>query len=85
MDPVEAPEPREPEQLQPLQPLHVDMIRLVGAGTTVWLLLLVVSLAVPGLHSGGRHWWPWAALAGLLLGLVGLLYLRRGRGNAAAQ
>jgi hypothetical protein len=61
------------------------MIRLTLIGTAIWLVALVLSLAVPGLHHGSRHWWPWAALAGVLLGVVGAAYLHRGRGNAAAQ
>jgi uncharacterized membrane protein len=69
----------------PLQPLHVDVQRVVLIGTAVWLVALVVILAVPDLHHGSRDWWPWAALTGALLGLVGLAYLRRGRGNAATQ
>jgi Protein of unknown function (DUF2530) len=69
----------------PLEPLHVNVARLVLLGTAVWAVVLVVILVVPRLHSGGRSWWPWTAVAGLLLGLVGLAYLHRGRGNAAAQ
>jgi dolichyl-phosphate-mannose--protein O-mannosyl transferase len=68
-----------------LEPLHVNVARLVLIGTTLWAIALVILLAVPDLHSHGRSWWPWTAVAGLLLGLVGSAYLRRGRGNAAAQ
>jgi Protein of unknown function (DUF2530) len=69
----------------PLEPLHVNVARLVLIGTAVWAVVLVLTLVVPGLHSGGRSWWPWTAVAGLVLGLAGLAYLHRGRGNAAAQ
>ena len=68
-----------------LEPLHIDVQRVVLVGTLLWLVALVVILAVPALRSGSRDWWPWAAVSGALLGLVGLAYLRRGRGNAAAQ
>jgi Protein of unknown function (DUF2530) len=68
-----------------LEPLHVNTPRVVQIGTALWLVALVVSLAVPTLHHGSRSWWPWTALSGLLLGVAGLVYLRRGRGNAAAQ
>jgi hypothetical protein len=68
-----------------LEPLHVDTVRVVLVGTGFWLLALVITLVVPGLHSGARSWWPWAAVAGAVLGGLGLAYLRRGRGNAAAQ
>lgn len=47
-----------------------------------WLTALVVTLAVPSLHTGERVWWPWCCVAGLVLGLLGYLYVRRGRGNA---
>jgi hypothetical protein len=69
----------------PLQPLHVNTPRVVQIGTALWVVALVLTLAVPGLHHGSRSWWPWAAVAGLVLGVVGLVYLHRGRGNAAAQ
>ena len=44
---------------------------------------LIVTLAVPALHEGDRHWWPWCCVAGIVLGLIGYSYVRRGRGNAA--
>ena len=68
-----------------LEPLHVDTLRVVLVGTAIWLVALVLTLVVPDLHSGARSWWPWAALAGTVLGGVGGVYVRRGRGNAAAQ
>lgn len=49
-----------------------------------WALALAVILAVPSLHQGDRDWWPWTCVAGLVLGALGYLYLRRGRGNAAS-
>jgi Protein of unknown function (DUF2530) len=68
-----------------LEPLHVDTARVVMIGTGIWMLALLVTLVVPGLHDGSRDWWPWAALSGAVLGLLGLVYVRRGRGNAASQ
>jgi Protein of unknown function (DUF2530) len=67
----------------PLQPLAVDTVRIVLAGTALFAAALVVSLLVPSLHTGERDWWPWACLSGLVLGLIGLTYVLRGRGNAA--
>jgi hypothetical protein len=77
----------QPAQPQPpaLEPLHVGTARVVLAGTGLWVLGLVATLVVPGLHQGSHSWWPWAALSGAVLGLLGLVYVRRGRGNAAAQ
>ena len=69
--------------LPEIQPLAVDTIRIVLAGTAVFAAALVVTLLVPALHAGERDWWPWACLSGLALGMIGLLYISRGRGNAA--
>jgi hypothetical protein len=80
-DTAPSPPPARPEE--PLQPIQVDTVRIVLAGMGGWVLALVVVLAVPALHSGDRSWWPWACVSGLVLGLVGLTYLLRGRGNAA--
>ncbi len=68
---------------QPLQPLRVPTRRIVEIGIAVWAVVLLVLLAVPGLHADERAWWPWCALAGIGLGGIGWLFLRRGRGNAA--
>ena len=72
-------QPRPPE----LEPFHVDLPRLVMIGTAAWLVALVLTVAIPALHRDGRDWWPWAAVSGVLLGLVGLAYIRIGRGNIA--
>ena len=59
------------------------MTRIVEIGIGLWAVALVVVLVVPSLHEGSRSWWPWCCAAGLVLGLIGTAYLRRGRGNAA--
>jgi hypothetical protein len=66
-----------------LQPLAVSTPRVVLWGELAWVVALVVILAVPSLHEGDRHWWPWVPVAGIVLGLIGFSYVRRGRGNAA--
>ncbi|WP_347813711.1 DUF2530 domain-containing protein [Allobranchiibius sp. GilTou38] len=75
---------REPGQDAQIEPLQVDTPHIIIVGLVLWAIALVVTLVVPALHSGDRHWWPWAALSGLLLGALGLAYVRRGRGNASA-
>jgi hypothetical protein len=46
---------------------------LVGIGA--WLVALVVMLLfVQPLLTTGRGWWLWASVAGLAIGLIGLLY-----------
>lgn len=67
-----------------VDPIKVDMQKVTLVGTALWTIALVVLLAVPSLRSGERSWWPWAAVAGVVLGLVGWAYLRRGKGNASA-
>lgn len=67
---------------EPLQPVHVPMLKIVEAGMIAWALALVVTLVVPALHEGPRDWWPWACVSGIVLGGIGWLYVRRGRGNA---
>lgn len=76
----QPPHPAPPE----LQPLAVDTVRIVLVGTALFALALVVTVLVPSLHTGRRDWWPWACASGLGLGLIGLAYIRRGRGNAAS-
>jgi uncharacterized membrane protein YdcZ (DUF606 family) len=50
----------------------------VAVGTAVWLLLFVIGLFIRDeLTTGGREWWIWTAGAGVVLGLVGYVYLRR--------
>ena len=46
-----------------------------------WAVALVVTLAIPALHTGERDWWPWVCVSGIIPGFIGLL--RRGRGNAS--
>jgi len=65
-----------------LEPLGWSTIRVVLLGTAAWALALVTTLVVPALHTGDRSWWPWSCVAGILLGLFGCVYVRRGRGNA---
>ncbi|WP_084072295.1 DUF2530 domain-containing protein [Knoellia sinensis] len=71
------------DEVEALEALHVPTQRIVGIGLVLWGVALVLTLLVPALHEGDRSWWPWACVAGLVLGTVGLLYVRRGRGNAS--
>lgn len=48
------------------------------AGSAVWAVSLVVVLVErDDLVADDRGWWVWCAVAGLALGLVGLLHLQR--------
>jgi hypothetical protein len=68
---------------RPIEPLAVPTVRIVRAGIACWVLALAVTLLVPALRTGERDWWPWACVAGALLGGLGYAYVRRGRGNAS--
>lgn len=65
------------------RPLEVPSQRIALVGVLLWVVALVVVLAVPALRTGERAWWPWSSVAGIVLGTLGWLYLRRGRGNVA--
>lgn len=62
--------------------MPVRSVTVIVVGTAVWAVALLVTLVVPSLHEGGRSWWPWTCVAGLALGVIAYLYVRRGRGNA---
>lgn len=69
-------------EVEELEALDVPTQRIIEIGLALWAVALVATLVIPALHEGDRSWWPWACVAGLVLGTVGLLYVRRGRGNA---
>ena len=66
------------------QPLTSDAARMIEIGMALWVVALVVFVLVPTLHQGQRAWWPWTCAAGIAGGGLALLYVRRGRGNAAS-
>lgn len=63
-----------PRRLRPPpQPLRVDAVRVVALGTGLWLVALLVLLVFVGrLAESDQLLWLWTALAGFLLGLLGL-------------
>lgn len=76
------PEGVDERKVEVLEAMEVPTQRIIAIGLALWLVALVVTLIVPALHEGDRSWWPWACVAGFVLGAIGFLYVRRGRGNA---
>jgi LPXTG-motif cell wall-anchored protein len=75
-------QPIDPATVRPDVPelADVDGVGAVTAGTIAWAVALVLCLAFrTPLADAGRTWWTWVCLAGLLLGLAGLVFVRRRR------
>ncbi|MFV0462430.1 MAG: DUF2530 domain-containing protein [Nostocoides sp.] len=70
-------------ELVETQPLPVSSTGIIRIGIALWAVALALTLALPSLHVGDRSWWPWTCVSGIILGVVGYAYVRRGRGNAA--
>ena len=69
-----------------IRPVDVDGVTAIGIGTALWLAALVVSLLLHDrLADSGHSWWIGVCLAGFLLGLPGLAFLRGRRGRQAAR
>jgi hypothetical protein len=56
-------------------PVQTDDRKAVLVGLGLWLVALVVVLIVFGpLAEAGQQWWVWTCVAGLALGVIGVLY-----------
>lgn len=78
----EVPDGVTESEVEVLRAMQVPTQRIIAIGLVLWVVAFVVTLVVPALHEGNRSWWPWACVAGFVLGSIGFLYVRRGRGNA---
>ena len=81
---MSQPEPSAAESTGPskrvleVEPMEVDLSRIVAAGTGLFALTFVgLILFHDRLSRAGHGNWPWIALVGTGLGLLGLAYLRR--------
>ena len=62
-------------QRTPPPPIDVDLARVMVAGTALWVVALVVALLRWADVVAAE--WGWVCAAGVLLGVVGLLWARR--------
>ena len=70
------PPPRRPDP----EPIETDEVRVITIGTALWAVALVASLLLHDrLAEAGNENWVWIFLAGTLLGLLGIRYVRRRR------
>lgn len=70
----------------PPEPVQVDSRRVVLIGTVAWFVAFVALL--PFYDWLGRHGhriWLWTCLAGWILGLVGLVLVRKHRGEGRTR
>lgn len=70
----------------PPEPVQVDSRRVVLIGTVSWFVAFVALL--PFYDWLGRHGhriWLWTCLAGWILGLVGLVLVRKHRGEGRTR
>lgn len=80
-EPEVAPEPA-PGSLadEATTALDVDGVSAIAIGTAAWGVLLIACLLLrEQLASQGRGWWWGVCLAGFLLGIPGLWFVRRRR------
>jgi hypothetical protein len=56
-------------------PVKTDDRKAVLVGIVLWIIALAVLLVfLTPLTAAGQGWWLWACVAGLALGVVGILY-----------
>ena len=68
-----------------LKPMEVDLSRIVLLGTVLYAVVAVILLPMQSsLTQDGHGRWPWIAVSGVGLGLLGLVYLKR-RDRAIAR
>ena len=70
----------EDRQGPPPVPGGADAVLPVTVGTVAWAVALVVATLMRGrLRAAGDGWWIWVCVTGLVLGLLGSVWVRRRR------
>lgn len=59
--------------------LPLRSIVILRIGLAIWMIAQTLVWAVPALSAGDRSWWQWVPVAGLTIGALGYLYVRRDR------
>ncbi|HTJ66249.1 MAG TPA: DUF2530 domain-containing protein [Actinospica sp.] len=73
------------EGMRELKPMEVDLGRIVLIGTVLYAVAAAVLLPLQSsLTHDGHGRWPWVAVSGVVLGLLGLVYVKR-RDRAIAR
>lgn len=58
--------------------METNDVLIVAIGTALFAVAFVILITLrTSLEHSGHGRWPWIALSGMLLGLVGLVYCRR--------
>jgi Protein of unknown function (DUF2530) len=73
---------------EPPPPLEANDQLVTGVITAGWAVTLVILLIVRSDLPQGERWWIWTAVAGLAMGLFGLVYvpyLKRSRARKAQR
>lgn len=65
-------------------PLETDDVKIVAAGTALWLVALVVLVVLRLTRDDIRDWWVEMCAAGVALGLLGIRFCVRRRRAIAA-
>ena len=62
------------------EPVKTDDRKAMLVGLGLWLVALVILLLLLGpLTTAGLDWWLWCCVAGLALGILGLVVTHRSR------
>jgi hypothetical protein len=70
-----------------VEPMETNDVLIVGIGTALFTVAFLILLPMhASLERSGHGRWPWIALSGAVLGLLGLLYcLRRAQRMSKAN
>ena len=67
-----------PTGAAPIAPVDVDGVGAITYGTIAWTLCIVLCLVFrTQLAEADRGWWLWVCVTGALLGLAGMVFVRR--------